>query len=67
MLGGDVVSAYVPDVGIQETLTDHGETFIWKLRCQNDCVSNKIITWSYILVKIFVFLHITVTSVDVCI
>ncbi|XP_014678643.1 PREDICTED: uncharacterized protein LOC106818447 [Priapulus caudatus] len=32
MLGGDVVSAYVPDVGVKKPLRTHGETFIWKLR-----------------------------------
>ena len=32
MFGGDQVSAYVPDVGIQEALKENRESPIWKLR-----------------------------------
>lgn len=32
MIGGDVISAYVPEVGIQETLREHKDAPIWKLR-----------------------------------
>ncbi|KAF8785909.1 uncharacterized protein LOC129959462 isoform X2 [Argiope bruennichi] len=32
MVGGDVVSGYIPDVGIQERLNEHGNLPIWKLR-----------------------------------
>ncbi|XP_049765471.1 uncharacterized protein LOC126094880 isoform X1 [Schistocerca cancellata] len=32
MTGGDVVSAYVPDAGIQEILKEHKDQQIWKLR-----------------------------------
>lgn len=32
MAGGDFISAYVPDSGIQEHLKEHRETAVWKLR-----------------------------------
>lgn len=32
MLGGDLISAYVPDAGVQETLKWHKDAPIWKLR-----------------------------------
>ncbi|GIX93494.1 WD_REPEATS_REGION domain-containing protein [Caerostris extrusa] len=32
MIGGDVISGYVPEVGIQEKLSEHGSLPIWKLR-----------------------------------
>eukprot|EP00058_Branchiostoma_floridae_P008990 XP_002594478.1 hypothetical protein BRAFLDRAFT_124957 [Branchiostoma floridae] len=31
MLGGDSISAYVPEVGIQELLQEHGEAPVWKI------------------------------------
>jgi hypothetical protein len=32
MSGGEMISAYVPDCGIQELLKDHKEMPVWKLR-----------------------------------
>lgn len=32
MSGGDLISAYVPDSGIQENLKEHKDQQIWKLR-----------------------------------
>jgi len=32
MTGGDMVSAYVPDSGIQEHLKEHKDQPVWKLR-----------------------------------
>lgn len=32
MLGGDSISSYVPNVGVQEKLNEHREAPIWKLR-----------------------------------
>jgi hypothetical protein len=32
MSGGDMVSAYVPDTGIQEHLKEHCDMQVWKLR-----------------------------------
>ena len=32
MSGGDVVSAYVPESGIQELLKEHKDSPVWKLR-----------------------------------
>lgn len=32
MVGGEIISGYIPDVGIQERLREHGNVPIWKLR-----------------------------------
>ncbi|CAN7998334.1 unnamed protein product, partial [Ixodes hexagonus] len=32
LVGGDAVSGYVPDVGVQERLREHGDHPVWKMR-----------------------------------
>lgn len=32
LLGGDSVSSYVPNVGVQEKLNDHRDGPVWKMR-----------------------------------
>lgn len=32
MCGGKEITAYVPDMGVKETLRDHEDSPIWKLR-----------------------------------
>ncbi|XP_037503202.1 uncharacterized protein LOC119378002 isoform X2 [Rhipicephalus sanguineus] len=32
LVGGDTVSGYVPDIGVQERLCEHGKNSVWKLR-----------------------------------
>jgi hypothetical protein len=32
MFGGDRLSSYVPDVGVQETMTEHGDVPLWKIK-----------------------------------
>uniref|UniRef100_A0A023G8I9 Putative wd40 domain protein n=1 Tax=Amblyomma triste TaxID=251400 RepID=A0A023G8I9_AMBTT len=32
LVGGDTVSGYVPDLGVQEKLREHGENSVWKMR-----------------------------------
>ena len=32
MFGGDHLSSYVPDVGVQETMTEHGDVPLWKIK-----------------------------------
>ncbi|XP_077547411.1 uncharacterized protein LOC144159658 isoform X2 [Haemaphysalis longicornis] len=32
LVGGDAVSGYVPDVGVQERLREHGHESVWKVR-----------------------------------
>lgn len=36
MLGGSEVCAYLPDVGVQETLRENGDESIWKIRYSNE-------------------------------
>lgn len=32
MFGGDRLSSYVPDVGVKETMTEHGDVPLWKIK-----------------------------------
>ena len=32
MFAGDQLSGYVPDVGIQETMSEHGDAPLWKIK-----------------------------------
>lgn len=32
MCGGEMVSSYVPDIGVQEVLKDHKKMPVWKLK-----------------------------------
>jgi hypothetical protein len=32
MLAGEKLSSYIPDVGIQETMSEHGEAPLWKIK-----------------------------------
>ena len=39
MFGGDHLSSYVPDVGVQESMNEHGDAPLWKIKYVMKCLA----------------------------
>lgn len=43
MFGGEALTSFVPEVGVQETMKEHGKDPLWKIRWVIDCFTNPTI------------------------